>query len=82
MSQDLLAKEHMTNLFKISIVIAAIGAINWYTSAMGKNLVSSIARVEQTKPQLTKTEQVIYLIVGIAGVIVLYGLSKEAIMIR
>ena len=82
MSQDLLTKEQMTTLFKVSIVIAAIGAVNWYTSVLGTNVVSSVLGTEQDKPYMTKTEKFVYLIVGIAGVIVLYGAYNGQILIR
>jgi len=82
MSQDLLSKDQMSTLFKVSIVVAAVGAINWYTSAMGKNLVNLATGAKQGIPLLTKTEKAIYLAVGIAGAIVLYGLYQEIILIR
>jgi uncharacterized membrane protein YuzA (DUF378 family) len=82
MSQDLLTKEQMTTLFKVSVVIAAIGAVNWYTSIMGTNVVGSVLGVEQHKVPMTKTEKFVYLIVGIAGVIVLYGVYNGDILIR
>lgn len=82
MSRDLLTKEQMTNLFKVSVVVAAIGAINWYTSVLGTNVVSAVSGVEQHKVSVTKTEKFIYLIVGIAGVIVLYGLYNGYVLIR
>lgn len=82
MSQDLLTKEQMTTLFKVSIVVAAIGAVNWYTSILGTNVVSSVLGTEQHKAYMTKTEKFVYLIVGIAGVIVLYGAYNGQILIR
>lgn len=82
MSEDLLTKEQMTTLFKVSVVIAAIGAVNWYTSALGTNVVSSVLGTEQDKAYMTKTEKFVYLIVGIAGVIVLYGAYNGQILIR
>lgn len=82
MSQDFLTKEQMTTLFKVSVVVAAIGAINWYTSVLGTNVVSAILGVEQHKVAMTKTEKFIYLIVGIAGVIVLYGVYSGDVLIR
>lgn len=82
MSRDFLTKEQMTSLFKVSVVVAAIGAINWYTSVLGTNVVSAILGVKQYKVAMTKTEKFIYLIVGIAGVIVLYGLYNGYVLIR
>jgi len=82
MSQDFLTKEQMSTLFKVSVVIAAIGAINWYTSVLGTNVVSSVLGVEQHKVYMSKTEKFIYLIVGIAGVIVLYGFYNGDVLIR
>jgi uncharacterized membrane protein YuzA (DUF378 family) len=75
MSQDLISKENMTMLCKVSVVLAAIGAINWYTTSMGANLVAMVSGS-------TKVERFIYLLVGIAGVVVLYCFFNDMIVLR
>ena len=55
-------------IFTVCLFIAAIGAINWMTTAYGTNL------VEKVTGQVGDTEtsnKVIYTIVGIAGCVVL-----------
>jgi|UniRef100_A0A6C0HE17 uncharacterized membrane protein YuzA (DUF378 family) len=75
MSQDLISKENMSMLCKVSVVLAAIGAINWYTASMGTNLVAMVAGS-------SKVERFIYLLVGIAGVVVLYCFFNDMVVIR
>jgi uncharacterized membrane protein YuzA (DUF378 family) len=75
MSQDLISKENMQMICKVSVVIAAIGAINWYTASMGANLVAMVAGS-------SKVERFIYLLVGIAGVIVLYCFFNDMVVLR
>ena len=75
MSQDLISKENMQMICKVSVVIAAIGAINWYTTSMGANLVAMVAGS-------SKVERFIYLLVGIAGVIVLYCVFNDMVSLR
>lgn len=75
MSQDLISKEKMQMICKVSVVIAAIGAINWYTTSMGANLVAMVAGS-------SKVERIIYLLVGIAGVIVLYCVFNDMVTLR
>ena len=58
---------------ELALIIAAIGAINWYTSCiMDFNLISKVAGAQHQKQILNKTERVLYTVVGIAGAIVLY----------
>ena len=75
MSQDLISKENMQMICKVSVVVAAIGAINWYTASMGANLVAMVAGS-------SKVERFIYLLVGIAGVIVLYCFFNDMVVLR
>ena len=75
MSQDFISKENMSMLCKVSVVLAAIGAINWYTNSMGTNLVAHISGS-------SKVERFIYLLVGISGVIVLYCFFNDMIVLR
>jgi uncharacterized membrane protein YuzA (DUF378 family) len=75
MSQDLISKENMHMLCKVSVVLAAIGAINWYAASMGNNLVAMVAGS-------SKVERFIYLLVGIAGVVVLYCFFNDMIVLR
>ncbi len=75
MSQDFISKENMSMLCKVSVVLAAIGAINWYTTLMGTNLVAHISGS-------SKVERFIYLLVGISGVIVLYCFFNDMIVLR
>jgi uncharacterized membrane protein YuzA (DUF378 family) len=75
MSQDFISKENMSMLCKVSVVLAAIGAINWYTTSMGTNLVAHISGS-------SKVERFIYLLVGISGVIVLYCFFNDMIVLR
>jgi uncharacterized membrane protein YuzA (DUF378 family) len=75
MSQDLISKENMQMICKVSVVVAAIGAINWYTTSMGANLVAMVAGS-------SKVERFIYLLVGIAGVIVLYCVFNDMVSLR
>jgi uncharacterized membrane protein YuzA (DUF378 family) len=75
MSQDLISKENMQMICKVSVVVAAIGAINWYTTSMGANLVAMVAGS-------SKVERFIYLLVGIAGVIVLYCVFNDMVALR
>ena len=62
-------------LCKVSVVLAAIGAINWYAASMGNNLVAMVAGS-------SKVERFIYLLVGIAGVVVLYCFFNDMIVLR
>jgi uncharacterized membrane protein YuzA (DUF378 family) len=75
MSQDLISKENMQMICKVSVVVAAIGAINWYTTSMGANLVAMVAGS-------SKVERFIYLLVGIACVIVLYCVFNDMVALR
>jgi uncharacterized membrane protein YuzA (DUF378 family) len=76
MSDSLLSKSQMSMLMKIAIILAAVGAINWYTTViMHRNLVNTILQ-NQNKTDLTKTsknENIIYALIGAAGLLVLYG---------
>jgi uncharacterized membrane protein YuzA (DUF378 family) len=54
----------------ISVIISAIGAINWLTTANGYNVVDSITGSDKS------TSTIIYDIIGVAGIIVLYNQIK------
>jgi len=55
---------------KLAILVAAVGAINWATSAFKFNLVNMLVGT------IPAVETGIYVIVGIAGVISLLALFK------
>ena len=75
MSQDLVSKDNMKMICQVAVVIAAVGAINWYTTLMGYNLVAMVAGS-------TKVERFLYLVVGISGVIVLYCMCSNTLVLR
>jgi uncharacterized membrane protein YuzA (DUF378 family) len=59
---------------KVALVIAAIGAINWYLSTMDYNLVNKfLGDNKQTKITTTSDlEKFAYLLVGLSGVVLLW----------
>ena len=70
----------MSDICKIALVVAAIGAINWYTCVvMDYNLISVIAGTKHQKIMVNKTERILYTVVGIAGAIVLYCIFDNKI---
>jgi uncharacterized membrane protein YuzA (DUF378 family) len=82
MSDSLLSKSQMSMLLKIAIIIAAIGAINWYTTViMHRNLVNTILQKENgtNLKKTSQNEKIIYALIGAAGVIVLYGYFQHLI---
>jgi uncharacterized membrane protein YuzA (DUF378 family) len=77
-----MSSQDMVDICKIALVVAAIGAINWYTCAvMDFNVVSYVAGTTHPKIMLTKTERILYTVVGVAGAIVLYCFFNDQIRI-
>ena len=76
MSDSLLSHSQMSTLLNITFIIVVIGAINWYTTVvMHRNLVSTVIQ-KQDGTDLTKTtknEKIIYALIGISGIVLLYG---------
>ncbi len=69
-SSDITQSKFMKIVITSSIIIAALGAINWGTISLGYNVVASVF----TNSKLRK---IFYIIVGIAGVITLiYSIRK------
>jgi uncharacterized membrane protein YuzA (DUF378 family) len=60
----------MKTIVILSLIVAAIGAINWGTISLGYNLAASLFTN-------SKVRKVFYIIVGIAGIIsLIYGIQK------
>ena len=76
MSEEIISRENMSMLLKVSVLVAAVGAINWYTTiVMNRNLINQLLNKKddpKTK-ETTKNERLIYALIGAAGVIILYG---------
>ena len=76
MSEEMISRENMSMLLKVSVLIAAVGAINWYTTiVMNRNLVNQLLNKKDDPKtnETTKNERLIYALIGAAGVIILYG---------
>lgn len=58
-------------VYWIALVLVIVGAINWGLFAFGFNLVSILVG---WSPML---EQVVYVVVGLAGVYMIYGAFKS-----
>jgi uncharacterized membrane protein YuzA (DUF378 family) len=77
-----MSSQNMVDICKIALVVAAVGAINWYTHAiMDFNVVSYVSGTTHQKIMVTKTERILYTVVGIAGAIVLYCFFNDQIRI-
>ncbi len=80
MANEILSQEHMSMLLKVSVLIAAVGAINWYTTIiMNRNLVNQLLdkKDDAKTKETTKNERIIYALIGAAGVIILYGYFND-----
>jgi uncharacterized membrane protein YuzA (DUF378 family) len=68
------SQKNQDMICKVALVIAAIGAINWYLSVMDYNLINKfLGDSKQTKVTTTSDmEKFAYLLVGLSGVVLLW----------
>lgn len=80
MSNEIISREQMSMLLKISVLIAAVGAINWYTTVvMNRNLINQLLNKKDDikAKETTQNERIIYALIGAAGVVILYGYFND-----
>lgn len=84
MSEELLSHDQMSNILKVAIIISAAAAINWYsTNVLNTNFINKFLNKQDVVQQpLSKVERIIYTVIGVAGIIVLYGFWNNAIRLR
>lgn len=70
-TSDKTQSKFMKTIITSSIIIAALGAINWGTISLGYNVVASVITN-------SKIRKVFYIIVGIAGIITLIHTIRKA----
>ena len=85
MSNEIISREQMSMLLKISVLIAAVGAINWYTTVvMNRNLINQLLNKKDDikAKETTQNERIIYALIGATGVVILYGYFNDMMTMR